>query len=134
MVSTSGRVPERAPDWFFVAIEACSGETSDLGFFSEVSIFIRIFGVGNKSGGARGAHKQGAPPRLVASSVMSWPNSRASGLFWSIKNHRKFLAHSENFYFYTKNDTMVVLLKTASVWVSSDKSIPKPYKIVVNMA
>jgi hypothetical protein len=32
-----------------VATEACGGETSDLGFFSEVSIFIRFFGIGNKS-------------------------------------------------------------------------------------
>ena len=33
----------------YVAIEACGSGTSDLGFFSEVSIFIRIFGIGNKS-------------------------------------------------------------------------------------
>ena len=57
MVSPFGRVLERAPDWFFVATEAYGGETSDLGFFSEVSIFIRTFGIGNKSRGARGAHK-----------------------------------------------------------------------------
>ena len=55
-------------------------------------------------------------------------------LFWFIKNHRKVSAHSENFYFYTKNTTMIVLLKTSSVRVSSNQIIPKPYKIVVNMA
>ena len=38
--SPFGRVPEWAPDWFFVATEACGGGASDLGFFSEVSIFI----------------------------------------------------------------------------------------------
>ena len=48
--SPSGRVPERAPDWFFVALEACGGGTPDLGFFSEISIFIRVFGVGPTSG------------------------------------------------------------------------------------
>ena len=40
----------------------------------------------------------------------------------SIKNHRKFSAHSENFYFSTKNDTPIVLLKTTSIRVSSNKS------------
>ena len=50
MVSSSGRVSERAPDWF-LAIEPYGGETSDLGFFSGVSIFIGIFGVGLTSGG-----------------------------------------------------------------------------------
>ena len=42
----SGRVPEQGPDWFLVATEACGGGTPDLGFFSGVSVFIEIFGVG----------------------------------------------------------------------------------------
>ena len=50
--SPSGRVPEQGPDWFFVAIEACGGGTPDLGFFSGVSVFIGIFGVGLTSGGS----------------------------------------------------------------------------------
>ena len=29
--SPSDRVPKQGLDWFFMAIEACSGETSDLG-------------------------------------------------------------------------------------------------------
>jgi len=57
MVSPSDRVLERDPDWFFMAIEAYGSGTSDLGFFLGVFLFIRIFEVGNKSGGARGAHK-----------------------------------------------------------------------------
>ena len=52
MVSPLGRVPERALDWFFVAIEACGGETSDLGYFLGVSVFIGIFGVGFTLGGS----------------------------------------------------------------------------------
>ena len=44
MVSPSGRVPERAPDWFFVALEACGGGTPDLGLFLEVYGFIGFFG------------------------------------------------------------------------------------------
>ena len=51
MDSPSGRVPKRAPERFFVAIEACGGGTPDLGYFLEVSVFIGIFGVGLTSGG-----------------------------------------------------------------------------------
>ena len=50
MVSPSGRVPEQGPDWFLVATEACGGGTPDLGYFLEVSVFIGIFGIENKSG------------------------------------------------------------------------------------
>ena len=48
----SDRVPEQGLDWFLVAIEACGGGTPDLGYFLEVSIYIRGFGVGKKSGGS----------------------------------------------------------------------------------
>ena len=48
----SGRVPERAPDWFFMATDACGGGTPDLGYFLEVSVFIGIFGVGHRAGGS----------------------------------------------------------------------------------
>ena len=51
MVYPSGRVPEWAPDWFFMATEACHIGTPDLGLFLGVSIFIGIFGIENKSGG-----------------------------------------------------------------------------------
>ena len=81
--SPSGRVPKQGPDWFLVATEACGSGSPDLGFFSGVSIFIRIFGVGNKSGGSprwprgRGrAQGVGRAPTLVG----------ASGLFWSISD------------------------------------------------
>ena len=63
MVSPSGRVPEWAPDWFFVALEACGGGTPDLGLFSEVSVFIGIYGGGNKSRGAtRESQARGSRP------------------------------------------------------------------------
>ena len=58
----SGRVPEQGPDWFLVDIEACGGGTPDLGFFSGVSVFIGIFGVGFTSGGLRVVHEIGAHP------------------------------------------------------------------------
>ena len=64
MVSPSGRVPERAPDWFFVALEACGGGTPDLGLFLEVSVFIGIYDGGNKFWGAtRESQARGARPR-----------------------------------------------------------------------
>ena len=50
--SPSGRVPKQGPDWFLVATEACGGGTPDLGYVLEVWVYIRGFGVGNKSGGS----------------------------------------------------------------------------------
>ena len=59
----SGRVPEQGPNWFSVAKEACGGGTPDPGYFLEVSVFIGIFGVGNKSGGvSESSTRQGAHP------------------------------------------------------------------------
>ena len=67
----------------------------------------------------------GAPPRCCYGPMV---------LFWSIKNPQQVSRCLENFDFCTKNNTTVVLLKTASVWVSSMQIIPKPYKFFVNMA
>ena len=78
--------------------------------------------VGGASGGPRGrGHAQGgrAPPP-------SWTGCGPPdadyfvNIFINSKTClRGFLGHSENFYFCTKNNTMAVLLKTSSVWVSS---------------
>ena len=54
MVSPFDRVLEQGPDWFLVPTEACSGGTPDLGYVLEVSVYIRGFGVENKSGGSPG--------------------------------------------------------------------------------
>ena len=43
MISPSGRVPEWGLDWFLVATGPCGGETSDLGLFLMVSLFIGFF-------------------------------------------------------------------------------------------
>ena len=83
----SGRVLDQGPNWFLVAIEACGGGTPDLGFFLEVSVFIGIFGVGLTSGGVselstrQGARPRGvgAPPTLVGSPELLWPNSFTPG-------------------------------------------------------
>ena len=113
MVSPSGRVSERAPDWFFVATEACGDGTPDLGFFLGVLVFIGIFGVGLTSRRCpRAPQACGLLGHFLAQLF-------APVFFIFSKNIlRKFSAHSENFYFCTKNNTMVVLLKTASVRVS----------------
>ena len=85
---------------------------------------------------ARGARPTGgAPPRLVAASGL------LSGIFlvqYFLYFPKIFSVNFQpiprTFISAQKNDTMVVLLKTASVRVSSNKIIPKSYKIIVNMA
>ena len=47
----SGRVPKQGPDWFLVAREACGSGTPNLDYVLEVWVYIRGFGIGNKSGG-----------------------------------------------------------------------------------
>ena len=71
MIPPSDRVSEQGLERFFMAIEACGGETHDLGLFLGVSVFIGIFGVENKSGGA--------PSTLVEASRLFWPNYFDSG-------------------------------------------------------
>ena len=138
----SGKVPERGLDWFSVATEPCGGGTSYLGLFMMVSLFIGFLASVSRKDGRRGEHN---PPGRA------WPTRRAlvgcallvdllalpqsfGGLFCSKKSHKNFSSNSENFYFCTKNNTTVVLLKTVSVRVSSMQIIPKPYNFFVNMA
>jgi hypothetical protein len=89
-------VPERAPDWFFVAIEACDGGTPNLGFFSEVSGYIGVLGIGITSGGfardpqARRACPRGRTPVACGCLMTPLAHLRCSvGVFWSKKNHRE---------------------------------------------
>ena len=93
-----GRVPEQGPEIFFVATEACGGGTPDLGLFLGVSIFIGIFGVGNKSGEST-SQRQGwstlpggraRPPPLWFPRDSSGPTLLLRGLLLVHKNHRKF--------------------------------------------
>ena len=76
----------------------------------------------------------GAPWWIVPTSWLFWPSHETSSASFVPKNHQKVSLHLENFYFCTKNNTTAVLLKTASVRVSSIQIIPKPYIIIVNMA
>ena len=106
MVSPSGRVPKRGPDWFFVAREACGGGAPDLGYVLEVWVYIRGVGVGNKSGGSQGGNEVGG-----AQGVGRTPHPRGGlgtllaqlfysrGFFWSIKNHRKFSSRLDSVWY-----------------------------------
>ena len=95
------RVLEQGPNWFLVATEACGGGTPDLGFFSGVSVFIGIFGIGLTSGGSlQVVHKIGGRAQGVGRTLhpRGWFGTLlaqlfySGGFFWSIKNHQK-LAH-----------------------------------------
>ena len=84
MISPSGRVLKQGPDWFLVATEACGGGTPDLGYVLEVSVFIGIFGIGNKSGRCLSrpqdrAARPGGAPTLVDGPGLFWPNSFTPG-------------------------------------------------------
>ena len=104
MDSPSGRVLERAPDWFLVATEACGGGTPDLGFFLEVYEFIGIYGGGIASVGPTRRSQACVPPlgdgggvRACDSLVAHLAFSQSfGGLFWSKKNHRKVSFHLDS--------------------------------------
>ena len=107
MVSPCSRVPERAPDWFFVATEACGGGTPDLGFFLGVSVFIGFFGVGLTSGGPPSHPRdRGTRPGGRARPPPSWTARDSSGplrcsviFFWSIKNRQKLVRQLDSVWY-----------------------------------
>ena len=59
------------------------------------------------------------PGVLCPTPSSSVPSTKLRGSLLFKKNRQKVSAHLENFHFCTKNNTTVVLLKTASVQVSS---------------
>ena len=62
MGSPSGRAPERAPERFLVATEACGGGTLDRSSVLEVLGYDDIYGCRKYVGGATGAPRgRGAP-------------------------------------------------------------------------
>ena len=142
MITPSGRVPEQGLDWISWIQRPCSGRTFDLGLPRRVIEYLGIYSAKRGCGRPpRWAHptwaRQGGWRALVGCALLvdllALPQS-FGGLFCSKKNRQKVSSNSKNFYFCTKNNTTVVLLKTASVRVSSMQIISKPYKIVVNMA
>ena len=59
-------MPEKGPDWFFVALEAFGGGTPDLSSVLEVLGYVGIYGCRKYVGGASGGPtRQGARPRGV---------------------------------------------------------------------
>ena len=103
----SDRVPEQGPDWFFMATEACSGGTPDLGYVLGVSVYIRGFGVDNKSGGSpgcprgrgraqgggRASHPRGQPGTLLAQLFYSM------AFFWSKNKLRQVSGQLDSVWF-----------------------------------
>ena len=100
MISPSGRMPERAPDWFSVATEPCGGGTSDLGspqgFLEYLTIYRAKRGYGRPTRWAQPTWARlgpqarpgglcpprGTPPRFFFGPPL---------VFWSIKNPQKVL-------------------------------------------
>ena len=90
-----------------VATEACGGETPDLGYVLGVSVYIRGFGVGNKSGGSmrrprgRGAHPEGrARPHPRGGLGTLLVHLRYSvGFFWSKNNLREVSGQLDSVWF-----------------------------------
>ena len=63
MGSPSGRVPERAPERFLVATEACGGETPDLSVFLMVLGYVGLYRRKKSVGGcSRGPRDRGPRP------------------------------------------------------------------------
>ena len=79
IVPPSGRVPEQGLDWFLVAKEACGGGTPDLGYVRGVSVYVRGFGVENKSGGLRADHEVGRRAQGVGAPPPWWVPRDSSG-------------------------------------------------------
>ena len=122
--------------------EACGSGVEVLALFLGVSLFIGFLALVSHEDGHRGENNPPGQARplwcalvgcalLVA--LLALPRS-FGGLFCSIKIVKKFQLIWRTFIFAQKNNTTVVLLKIASVRVSSMQIIPKPYKIIVNMA
>ena len=94
-------------DWFSVATEDSGGGTPDLGYFLEVSVFIGIFGVGNKLGGspshprdrgrARGAGRAPHPHGCLGTLLAHLRYS--VGFFWSKNNLREILGQLDSVWF-----------------------------------
>ena len=61
----SGRVPERAPERFVVATEACGGGTPDLSSVLEVLGYLGIYGGNGDVGGPPGCSRGRGAPRGV---------------------------------------------------------------------
>ena len=71
---------EQGPDWFLVATEACGGGTPDLGYVLGVSVYIRGFGVENKSGGFQGCPRgREVRPGGWVRPLPSWESQESSG-------------------------------------------------------
>ena len=84
-----------------MATEACGGGTSDLGYFSKVSVFIGEVGVDFKSGGSPG-HPRDRGRALLSRGWLGTLLAQlfySGGFFWSIKNHQKLARQLDSFWY-----------------------------------
>ena len=126
-------------DWFLVATEASGGGTSDLSSVLGFSRFIGGVGIGFTSRGPTGSPRGrgwalgGCPPPSW------WPRDSpsvdfCSSIFYIFQKYSPLIFSAfRELLFLHKNNTTVILLKTASVRVSSNQIIPKSCKNIVNM-
>ena len=93
-----------------MAREACGGGTTDLVYFLKVSVFIGIFGIGNKSGGSpsRPRDRESRPggwggrarPHPRGGLVTPLVHLRYSvGFFWSKNNLREISGQLDSIWY-----------------------------------
>ena len=95
-------------DWFSVATEVSGSGTPDLGFFLEVSVYIRGFGVEKKSGGSPGCPRgrEASPGGGRAPHPRGHLGTLLAQLFYSMS------------FFWSKNKFCEVSGQLDSVWFS----------------
>ena len=101
-------MPEQGPDWFLVATEACGGGTPDLGYVLGVSVYIRGFGIENKSRGYRAVHEVGR--RAQGGGRAPYPRGQLGTLLAQLFYSMAF--------FWSKNEFREVSGQLDSVWFS----------------
>ena len=91
-----------------MATEASGGGTPDLGYFLEVSVYIRGFGIENKSGGSLGCPRgrEACPGGGRAPHPRGQPGTLPTQLFYSMS------------FFWSKNKFCEVSGQLDSVWFS----------------
>ena len=129
-----GRVPEQGLDRFLVATEACCGETPDWFLSGSLGTYRRSWHRSLVKGPHRGSMRQGARPPPSWGPRESPTVTLCSSIFYNFQKKSPLIFRAfRELLFLHKNNTIVVLLKTASVRVSSNEIIPKACKNVINM-
>ena len=123
-------------DWFFMATKAYDGKTPNLSSVLGFLGFIGRVGVGFTSRGPMGSPwDRGARPPPSWWPRDSPPVAFRSNIFYIFQKYSPLIFSAfRELLFLHKNNTMVVLLRTASVRASSYQIITKSCKNIINMA